>query len=108
MPCLRSAERLRGRGRRLARWTTLAAFLGSASAAFADDVAAGEVAVEPTVSASGVSTTIGEWRVDNQNGVADDDYGVVLERFNLGVQRGELSSEARIDVALFGFPPDAR
>jgi hypothetical protein len=109
MPCLRSAERSRGRGRRLARWTTLAASLAGAPAALADDEVPAEVPVaEPTVSASGVSTTIGEWRVDNQNGVADDDYGVVLERFNLGVQRGELSSEARIDVALFGFPPDAR
>ena len=63
---------------------------------------------EPGASATGVSTTTMEWRVDNENGIADDNYGVVLERFNFGVHRGELSSEARVDVALFAFRPDPR
>lgn len=65
-------------------------------------------APEPEVSATGVSTTIVEWRVDNKNGIVDDNYGVVLERFNLGVSRGAFSSEARIDIAQFAFPPDER
>jgi hypothetical protein len=82
------------------------------SAAIVDVAAAPEPSApapsEPEVSATGVSTTITEWRVDNKNGIDDDNYGVVLERFNLGVSRGDFSSEARIDAAVFAYPPDER
>ncbi|MBM4279460.1 MAG: hypothetical protein FJ137_01420 [Deltaproteobacteria bacterium] len=95
---------LEGRARHAAR----ALYAGSVVGAIAG--AGPAAAVEPAAppSSTGTSTTITEWRVDNKNGVVDDDYGVLLERLNVGAHGGELSTEARIDLALFARRPDAR
>ncbi len=104
MPCSPSVDR--HSCARLTTWALLAgALLGPAAHATEDGVSA---AAAEGASATGVSTTIAEWRTDNENGIADDNYGVVMERFNLGVHHGALSSEARIDVAHFAFRPDPR
>ena len=66
--------------------------------------------VTPARAADGTvtSTTVVEAHANNENDKAgDDDYGVLLERLNVGVTAGDVSTTARLDTDLFLNRPDA-
>lgn len=57
--------------------------------------------------ASVTSTTIGELHTNNDNAQKDDDdYVALFERLNVAVHNGDLSTDARLDGALFLNAPD--
>ena len=63
-------------------------------------------ALHAQVALSGTNTLVTEVRTDNKNGKDDDDnYAVLIDRLNLGLSAGPLSTTARLDTNLFASAP---